>query len=335
MREPKWYQYIGVRLKGKGKVSWIETHTEGRGSNQRTYSTEHFDCELYVDQVVAVWGDIEAPEPARLDAGTFTFPFQITIPADCPPTFKTDIGKISYQVYGIVSSQVKQYKIKTPLILNRLIDLNQQPDLLHPVEKSAVKDITTCCCFKSGSVEITCIMPKTGFCVGQEQIPITFECRNGSSREISVRAELALRGEYKASSHTKRSYETIANFPCRLRPSEGDSKSVEFDIPPTIQMPFTGRVITASHAINIWVNHSLDFAFLSLTDADPPISVPITIGNVPFHSQQTAVPGLAPPEGSVQPLATPEPSTVKSQTSAPPKTQSQPLAPVYGLETTI
>ena len=76
VRESKWYQYVGVGLKGKGKVSWIETYTEGSGSNQRTYSTERYSYESYVDEVVIVWGDREAPEPTKLEPGTFSFPFQ-------------------------------------------------------------------------------------------------------------------------------------------------------------------------------------------------------------------------------------------------------------------
>ena len=120
------------------------------------------------------------------------------------------------------------------------------------------------------------------------------------------------------------------------RPSEGETKSVEFDLPQTIQLAFSSCIINVAHTINVWITHSLDFVLL----LGPPIAVPITIGNVPFHGQQTAVldpaqpvptvnlspPGGLPPsnvsgyppqgpagpEGAVQPLATPEPSTVQA-----------------------
>ena len=336
---------MGVGLEGIGKVRWTETHTSGTGNNRSTTTHAYTDNETYVDLIYIVWGNKEAPQPTKLDPGTFTFPFQFTIPADCPPTFTTQTGQINYQLYGVISSQVNEYKIETPLTVNRLIDLNQQPNLLEPVEQSTVKDITVCCCCKSGSAHITFKIPKAGYCVIQEKIPITFECTNGSSREISVRVELAQSTVYSARGHVRRSNDTIGNFACQIRPSEDETKSVEFDLPQTIQLAFSSRIINVAHAINVWITHSLDVNFL----AHPPISVPITIGNVPFHGQQTTVldpaqpipagnpspmgvlppsnvPGYPPqgpagPEGPVQPLATPEPSTVHA--TAPPITELQ------------
>ena len=161
-----------------------------------------------------------------------------------------------------------------------------------------------------------------------------------------MRVELAQNTVYSARGHTKHSGETISNFACQIRPSQNETKSIEFDLPPTIQMPFISRIINVAHSINVWVTHSLDFMFL----AGPAISVPITIGNVPFHGPQTAVPGPAqpgnpsspqglppsnvpgyprqgpaPPEGPVQPLAMPQPNAV--QATAPPVTELQSEAP--------
>ena len=336
-------------LEGKGNVRWTESHTTGTGDSQRTEYYTYSDSETYVDLIVIAWGRKDAPQPTRIDPGTFNFPFKFTIPPNCPPTFTSQKGQINYNLYGVISSQVNQYKIETPLTLNRLIDLNQQPNLLQPVEQSTVKDITLFCCLKRGAVNITFKMPRTGFCVGQERIPVTFEYRNGSSREISMRVELTQNTVYSASGHTKHSSETISNFACQIRPSQNETKSIEFDLPPTIQMPFSSRIINVAHSINVWVTHSLDFMFL----AGPSIFAPIAIGNVPFRGQQAAVPGPAqpvpaghpssmqglppsnmpgyppqgpaPPEGPVQPLATPEPSAV--QASAPPNAELQSQAP--------
>ena len=150
---------MGVGLEGKGNVRWTESHTTGTGDDRRTETTTYSDNETYVDLIFIVWGNKEAPQPTRIDPGTFNFPFKFTIPLNCPPTFTTQTGQINYQLYGVISSQVKQYKIETPLTLNCLIDLNQQPNLLQPVQQSTVKDITLCCCFKSGAAHITFKMP--------------------------------------------------------------------------------------------------------------------------------------------------------------------------------
>ena len=165
-----------------------------------------------------------------------------------------------------------------------------------------------------------------------------------------MRVELAQTTVYSARGHTKRSSETISNFACQIQPSQNETKSIELDLPPTIQLAFSSRIINVVHTIHVWVTHSLDFVF-RLVGA--PISVPITIGNVPLRGQQTAVPspaqpvpagnpssleglppsnvldyppqGPAPPEGPVQPLAMPEPSAV--QATAPPIAELQNQGP--------
>lgn len=181
--ESKFYQYAGVGLKGKGKVHWTEMVSRGNysrrygmGNDTLTDTIHYSDEETYVDMIIIVWGNKEAPQPTKLEPGTFTFPFQFTIPADCPPMYNTHTGQISYQLYGIITSQVNQYKIDTPLILNHLIDLNKQSNLLQPFEKANVKDMTLCCCYKSNEAAvITFKMPRTGFCVIQEQILLHLE----------------------------------------------------------------------------------------------------------------------------------------------------------------
>ena len=305
--EPKWYQYVGVAFEGKGRVHWTETHTTGTGDNRRTHTTHYSDNETFADLLVIVWGNKEAPQPTRLDPGTFNFPFQFTIPSNCPPTFSTHTGQINYKLYGVVSSQVNEYKIETPLTVNCFTDLNQQPHLLQPVEQSTVKTITVCCCCKSGEAEITFKMPRTGFCIVQERIPVTFECRNGSSRQISVRVEVAQNIVYNARGHTRPGGETIGNYACQIPASENDTKSVEFDLPASIQLAFTSRIINVAHSVKLWVTHSLDFGFL----AAPPIAVPVTIGNVPFRGPPTtAFPETAPVSaGNPPPQGGPPPST--------------------------
>ena len=48
----------------------------------------------HMDLSVAVWGNKETPQPTKIDSGTFDFPFELAIPAQCPPTFNTFTGDI-------------------------------------------------------------------------------------------------------------------------------------------------------------------------------------------------------------------------------------------------
>ena len=311
LTEPKWYRYVAVRLEGKGRVHWIETETYRSGDNQHTSASYYSADETYADLLVIVWGDREAPQPTKIDPGTFTFPFELTIPPQCPPTFKTFTGNIEYKLYGIVSSQVSKYKIEMPLIVSVLIDLNQQPHLLEPIDQSAVKNIIVCCCCYTGEAQLTLMMPKTGFCIVQERIPVTLECRNGSFRQITARVEVVQTIVYNARGHHKSCNDKIGDASMQIPPSGSNTTSVEFDLPPSVILGFAAQIITVSHSLRVWIDYSLDAFALTR----PTISVPLVIGNVPFHG--TGQPPL--PPGSTQPSA-----------AAPPSLQQQPGYPPQG-----
>ena len=304
LTEPKWYQYVSVSLEGKGKVHWSETYTTGTGDNRRTHTRHYSANETFADLTVIVWGNQEAPQPVRVDPGTFNFPFQFTIPPNCPPTFDTHHGNIKYQLIGIIASQTNQYKIKSPLIISGLVDLNRQPNLLQPINETKTNQITTCCCINSGEAEITFKMPRTGFCIVQERLPVTFECRNGSSRQISVTVQVLQSIVYNARGHTKSTNDTVGNFACQIPASGSDTKSVEFDLPSSIKLGFTSQIINVVHSVRLLINHSLDIQIGFLQG--PAFAIPIVIGNVPLHNAQI-------------------PSQVSTQTFGMPSTQAGPL----------
>ena len=264
LTEPKWYQYVAVRLYGKGKIHWTETEYTGSGNTRRRRIRHYSARETYADTSVVVWGNKEAPEPMKIDPGTVTLPFQLTIPQDCPPTFSlgNDIGKIKYKLLGNVSSQISEYKIKTPLIVSALIDLNQQPNLLQPVDQSATKNVTICCCFNTGEAQLSLKIPKSGFCVVQEHISVTFECRNGSSRQITARVEVTQSIFYNARGTHRSISEPIGTFSFQIQPSGSDTKSIEFDLPPSVILGFNTQILTVSHSINLWISHSCIGSYL-------------------------------------------------------------------------
>ena len=299
--EPKWYQYVAVHLEGKGRVHWSESHsTSGTGDDQCT-ETHYSEYETYADLSVVVWGNKEAPQPTKIDSGTFSFPFEVTIPSQCPPTIEMFTGNIKYKLQGIVSSQVHEYKIEIPLVIGNLIDLNQHPHLLEPINQSVVKKIIVCCCCNAGEAQLILTIPKAGFCVMQEHIPVTVECRNGSSRQITARVEVGQTIIYKASDSSGSDYDKIGNFSFEIPPSSSDTQSVEFDLPPSLILPFTTEIITVSHSVILWITHSMGILNFGET---PLVSVPFVIGNVPFHG--TGQPPL--PPSSTQPSAAAPPS---------------------------
>ena len=281
LREPKWYQYAAVSLQGKGKVSWSETHTVRRG-NYSVLETKHYsDKETYVDMFVVIWGDKNAPQPTKVNSGTSNFPFQFTIPAQCPPTFngQRDTGKIAYQLFGIIASQTNEYKIETPLVVRTLVDLNLQPHLLQPFNQSQTKSIIKCCCRDAGEAEVTFKMPQTGFCIKKDQIPITIECRNGSSEEVSLVVKFSQTTTYKAKGQTKTEEGYVDIFSCDVPAMTSDTKSANPNIPQStyLKLGFKSKIIVLSHSVSLWVTHASVCELSS-----PTIETPVVIGNVPL-----------------------------------------------------
>ncbi len=281
LSESRSYKYVSVTLKGKGKVEWTEevTRTVREGDETKfVRETEEYDeKEKYADESVVVWGNKDSHHESSIGPGTFDFPFQLTIPPHCPPTFETDTGKIKYKLAAVASREGDDDKAKTPLVMGSLIDLNAQPDLSLPAEKSTVKEITTCCCFSAGETEINFKMPRTGFCVVKDHIPVTVECKNGSSKVITVRVELAQKIAYSADGKYKTDNKTISDFTLEVQPSETDTKSSELALPATVVLGFTSKIIKVTHCVRLWLDHSWN---LSGVFSEPPVSVPVVIGNV-------------------------------------------------------
>lgn len=282
LKEPRWYQYAAISLAGKGTVRWSETRTVRIGS-RTTSRTEHYsDKQTYSNLFDVIWGDKDATQPTRLDSGISNFPFQFTIPSNCPPTFKRKTGKIEYHLTSIVASQVKQYQIETPLVISTLVDLNSQPNLLQPFEpQSEKKSIIKCCCCDAGEAEVTFKMQRMGFCIKNDHIPITIECRNGSSEEITVAVKLGQTTTYKAKGHTKTEGQYVDIFSCDIPALTSDARSVNPNIPSFIKLGFKSNLIELSHSVSVWVTHVSDFA-----DPSPAIETPVVIGNVPFRSNE-------------------------------------------------
>ena len=293
-KEPKWYQYAAVSLQGKGFVSW----TEG---NSREDMSLYYDKETYVDMLFVVWGDKNAPLPIKFDPGTSNFPFQFTIPAHCPPTFNGGryIGKIAYELFGIIVSQKNEYKIETPLVVGAIVDLNLQPHLLQPFDQSQTKSIIKCCCCNAGEAEVTLKMPQSGFHIKKDRIPVTLECRNGSSQEISLVVKFSQNATYKAQgrryAHRKNWEESVDIFSCSIPALTSETKSANPNIPQSINLKlgFKSKIIELSHSVSLWVTHASDCSCCG--SPSPTIETLVVIGNVPFHSGETNAAPTRPP----------------------------------------
>lgn len=206
-------------------MRWTESH--GTGDDRRTATYRNH--ETYVDLTVVVWGDRNTPQPSKLDAGVYSFPFQFTFPPECPPTFNATHRSIKYSLSAFLSNKVNQYKIETPITVGSVVDLNLHHNVLEPVDLISRKDVKKFCCLSAGLAEISMKTPRTGYCVSNDRIPVTVDCTNGSSRQVVLRVEVAQTILYRAHAHTKTSSHTLASFPIQVEPSSTESKQIELE----------------------------------------------------------------------------------------------------------
>ena len=322
LRETKWYQYVAVSLKGSGRI-YRPNNKMHIGSAQYYNYDRSTDTYGLITVLTVIWGSQNSTQPTKLDPRTYTFPFQFTIPPSCPPTFSGVTGDITHSLLGIVSSQVSTYNVETPIIIANLVDLNLRPNILQPVTQSMVKKMTTYFCCSAGETEVTIKMPQTGFCIVHDHIPVTVECRNSTSRQISLRLKIVQSIIYNYDIILARSNDTrpgndsvtIHSYGWSISPSQSDTKSVKFDLPSSIVLGFTSQIVVVSHYVSLSVRYR--------HQANPAavISIPIVIGNVPIHSaqipsqdtahQSAAVAGFSSVEDPrpVQPNYSPQPPT--------------------------
>ena len=295
-------------------------HTVLGTCNATTYY--YSDSDVYVDKSIVVWGNKVSPRPTKIDPGTHNYPFEFTLPSDCPPTFNMFHGKIKYRLLVAVSSQTKEYKVEAPLTVGYVVDLYSQPHLLEPVNKTIVKNVTVCCCCNGGTAEITVNLPQTGFCTERDHIPITCECRNSSSQMITVRGDVSQLIVFRANYHSTSVPKTFGGvFVQHVQPSGDETRSFKFAIPTSVLPDFSTRIIRLSHVVSFFITNTYGFI-------PSYIQIPVVIGNVPFLSQSNGI-GSASPNTHTSPqgLASIQASCPPEQSTVPPTAELQSEAP--------
>ena len=130
-----------------------------------------------------------------------------------------------------------------------------------------------CCGCHTGEAQLALQMPKTGFCVAHDRIPVTFvcihACRNGSPVQTTAKVEVVQSIVYKANGYHKYSNKIIDYFSCQIQPSESYTKVVEFDLPPSIILGFTTEIITVSHSVNLLITTSFMIVKCQLEHLQP------------------------------------------------------------------
>ena len=232
-----------------------------------------------------------------------------------PTSFESHHGYIRYSLTSRMQRPWKFDHVATRAItVNELIDINTER-LLTPLSSSNEKTICCLCC-ASGPVSLSATIDRAGYCPG-ESISISTEAENHSSRQITaVRATLkqtvAYYGRYKRQSRsTGISHSRMHRHRGISHSSAGyiESRIIQriqgpgieaggtsnwnnelLPIPATVPTINSCRILNISYAVTV----TLDIP----SAIDLHVTIPITIGNVPFKGSESTS-AAYPPVNSV------------------------------------
>ena len=278
LNEAKSYNYIQVQIHGRAHVQWSETQTTGSGEDERTETVTYSASHTYVDETTVVWKKEHTPH-GKIGPGSYKFPFSFTLPSQCASSFTGTVGSISYDIRGRVGTGLFRFdrRISAPIKVCQIIDINQ-PQLLAPVRQTQVKDVGCLCCI-SGNIELSVAIPRSGFCINGDRIPLTVMVENGSTQDITLRAAVLKTTSYFAQGRERNDYATIAlvnsqqisrNSTYTWSPENLIIQSLETTLDLT-----QGSIITIQYALKITAE--VPYAF------NPCIRIPIVLGNVPYQ----------------------------------------------------
>ena len=306
--EPKNYKAIQVKIVGFAHVYWSETHGSGENARTETY-TSHED---YLDTSVNVWEKDTSAGSGQFPAGSHQIPFSLQlVGSNLPASYDGTVGRIKYTIEArVIQGMLKRDTICEAVInVANVVEINH-PDLLQP--KSMEEEKTLCClCCASGPIVITTRIPRTGYCVQQDGIPVEVSVENGSSREVrQIVASIHKLVHYTAGGHHRYDRLDVATIASEPVPAHNTTVWQ----PPPLAVPNTPA--TSINCDILQVNYFLRVKAAISWAINPTIDIPLVLGNVPLPGspQPTTLPpqqGLEPhPSLGLVPPSQPQPGGI-------------------------
>ncbi len=263
IEEPKDYREITIKMRGLARTSWAVS----TGNTTVIYSNR----ETIIEKICVLWSSDGAPT-GNLPVGDHRFSFSIQLPDIAPPSFRGCIGSITYQLKAkIAQESVLKFSHKEKAVLEV-----KSPCIKVGMEtpKTAELDsnITFCCCFNFGPVNITCSLPHTRFVVG-ETISLNIHVQNLSMKNIYIHVSLARTEFYDGKRATRTLFQNNLSVLSLQSIPVGTSASLEghsLSIPSTLP-------VSVSDCSVIKVNYYLVIQAKSLLGSSDRMRVPIFI----------------------------------------------------------
>uniref|UniRef100_A0A1I7T7U8 Arrestin_C domain-containing protein n=2 Tax=Caenorhabditis tropicalis TaxID=1561998 RepID=A0A1I7T7U8_9PELO len=204
-KEPIKARFLKIRILGTANIHSEECENKMKLNEYLKHEPEHSsqssnNYECLINTYIMLWES--SVEEDNIPAGNHEFPFSFTLPANSPPTFFGQYGKIEYSTKVELDRPWKlNKKLKRPVLVWPKCDLNLFPNAASSVEKTAEQVIKTAdknvdLVLKEGLVTLRASIPKQGYVHG-EIIQIKLNIQNESARPVlKVRAEIFQFGKY-------------------------------------------------------------------------------------------------------------------------------------------
>ena len=288
--EPKAYKLIQVALNGEANVHWSESH--GSGNNRRT--VHYHGNESFIHCHSVLWDKDRDAAGGKYPIGTYhyQFSFQLVAPK-LPPSHNGHTGRITYVVVATVQKEGllnRNTVVSAPITMANAVAISH-PSLQQPRSMEVHKTLCCLCC-ASGPIVITAIVPRTGYCIGRDSIPLEVTIENGSSRNVrQLVAAIVKNVIYRSNGGRMRPVSATIASAASQEPIAPHTtlvwKPEVFEVPYTETTSESCNVIKITYCLK--VSGTIELGF------DPTIKIPLVLGNIPLTDQASSGPIPNPP----------------------------------------
>ncbi|XP_055902063.1 arrestin domain-containing protein 3-like [Eupeodes corollae] len=275
---------VKLRMRGYAKVRWddnaVSTDPKNKAVVGEYYRSDEERFFENTTECIHTKDDV-----TDLAAGTHTYTFECHLPPLCPSTFEGTYGRIRYDTKIIIERSLmfnKSHSMEFNVL--QMLDLNSLPILRIPAKMEVMKYF--CCgpCISKPLI-ISLGLPQTGYVSG-EFIHFIIKVVNSSSTMVrQVRFVLNLIALYSEIRRKETWSEKIPIAKKDFGPFEAD----DFEIKDTMRVPPTPPT-SEEHCKVIKISYEIEVtASYNGAHKSSVISIPITIGNVPFIANLNGV----------------------------------------------
>ncbi|XP_062563027.1 arrestin domain-containing protein 2-like [Armigeres subalbatus] len=279
---PKKVKNLQLIISGCAEVKWTKNKLSRR-NGAAVQRSRRFKRETYMGKEEYIATEVALIPRANDDAieipaGTHEYKFSCQIPPHAATSFEGEHGRVRYTVRAVLHRPWKFDQTCTiAFTVLHTLDLNLEPEKVgQPKKLERTKNFWFWPCV-SGPMYFSIDLPVSGYVSGQK-IPITVNLNNASNVPIhGIRSKLVRKVCFISQTPTRKArneVKTIAKMVTTVTNDKSDQYTQDLVVPATAP---TGQcsILIVDYELKVKVK-------LGACRADQEMTIPITIGTVPF-----------------------------------------------------